>query len=122
MNFGRESVGAAVKVEGFRNSLTALYGNAEIANSVLARLQDLAQLPGITFQSAVQGAVRLKTVGVEGERAEAVIREFGNAAALAGAGADEVGRSLVGFTQILSRGKVSQEELNQILRERALDW
>ena len=63
----------------------------------------------------MQGAVRLKTVGVEGARAEAVIREFGNAAALAGASSDEVGRSLVGLTQILSRGKISQEELNQIL-------
>ena len=115
IDFARESVGAAVKVEGFRNSLTALYGDAQIANRVLAGLQELAQLPGITFQSAVQGAVRLKTVGVEGARAEAVIREFGNAAALAGASTDEVGRSLVGFTQILSRGKVSQEELNQIL-------
>ena len=63
----------------------------------------------------MQGAVRLKTVGVEGARAEGVIREFGNAAALAGASTDEVGRSLVGLTQILSRGKISQEELNQIL-------
>ena len=115
IDFTRESIGAAVKVEGFRNSLTALYGDAQIASNVLAGLQDLAQLPGITFQSAVMGAVRLKTVGVEGARAEGVIREFGNAAALAGASTDEVGRSLVGFTQILSRGKVSQEELNQIL-------
>ena len=112
---GTNSVQASVKVEGFRNSLTALYGDAQVANTILARLQELAQLPGITFESAVQGAVRLKTVGVEGERAEGVIREFGNAAALAGATTDEVGRSLVGLTQILSRGKVSQEELNQIL-------
>ena len=112
---GANSVQASVKVEGFRNSLTALYGDAQVANRVLADLQELSLLPGITFESAVQGAVRLKTVGVEGARAEAVIREFGNAAALAGASSDEVGRSLVGLTQILSRGKISQEELNQIL-------
>ena len=115
LRVGANSVEASVKVEGFRNSLTALYGDAQIANTVLARLQELSLLPGITFESAVQGAVRLKTVGVEGERAEGVIREFGNAAALAGATTDEVGRSLVGLTQILSRGKISQEELNQIL-------
>ena len=112
---GANSVEASVKVEGFRNSLTALYGDAQIANSVLADLQELSLLPGITFESAVQGAVRLKTVSVEGDRALGVVREFGNAAALAGASTDAVGRSLVGFTQILSRGKVSQEELNQIL-------
>ena len=115
LRVGANSVEASVKVEGFRNSLTALYGDAQVANTVLARLQELSLLPGITFESAVQGAVRLKTVGVEGERAEGVIREFGNAAALAGATTDEVGRSLVGLTQILSRGKISQEELNQIL-------
>ena len=112
---GANSVEASVKVEGFRNSLTALYGDAQIANTVLADLQKLSLLPGITFESAVQGAVRLKTVGVEGARAEGVIREFGNAAALAGASSVELGRSLVGFTQILSRGKVSQEEINQVL-------
>ena len=112
---GANSVQASVKVEGFRNSLTALYGDAQVANRVLADLQELSLLPGITFESAVQGAVRLKTVGVEGARAEGVIREFGNAAALAGASSVELGRSLVGFTQILSRGKVSQEEINQVL-------
>ena len=115
LRVGANSVEASVKVEGFRNSLTALYGDAQIANSVLADLQELSLLPGITFESAVQGAVRLKTVSVEGERSIGVIREFGNAAALAGASTDAVGRSLVGFTQILSRGKVSQEEINQIL-------
>ena len=118
--FARESVGASVKVEGFRNSLTALYGDAQIASNVLAGLQELAQLPGITFESAVQGAVRLKTVGVEGARAEGVIREFGNAAALSGAGAEEMGRSFVGLSQILSKGSVDQENLNQILENTPL--
>ena len=113
--FATDSIRASVKVEGFRNSLTALYGDAQIANAVLEDLRDLAQLPGITFEGAVKGAIRLKTVGVEGDRALNTIREFGNAAGLAGASSDELGRSLVGFTQILSRGKVSQEELNQIL-------
>ena len=57
----------------------------------------------------------LKTVGVEGERANAVIREFGNAAALSGANTIEMGRALVGFTQNLSRGQIEQDNLNQIL-------
>ena len=113
--FGSEAVGAAVKVEGFRNSLTALHGSAAVAESVLADLQELAQLPGITFQGAVQGAVRLKTVGVEGQFALDILREFGNAAALGGSSAAEMGRAMVGLTQILSRGKLSQEELNQVL-------
>ena len=105
------------RLRGSGTSLTALYGDAQIANTSLSGLAGIES--AITWnyvrKSAVQGAVRLKTVGVEGARAEGVIREFGNAAALAGASSVELGRSLVGFTQILSRGKVSQEEINQIL-------
>ena len=92
-----------------------MHGSAAVAESVLADLQELAQLPGITFQGAVQGAVRLKTVGVEGQFALDILREFGNAAALGGSSAAEMGRAMVGLTQILSRGKLSQEELNQVL-------
>ena len=114
-NIARGSVEAAVRVEGFRNSLTALYGSAEVGNRTLADLRDLAQLPGITFEGAVEGAVRLKTVGVEGDRANAVIREFGNAAALSGATTIEMTRAIVGFTQNLSRGQIEQDNLNQIL-------
>ena len=113
--FVRGTIDAAVKVEGFRNSLTALYGDAQIANRVLEDLRELSQLPGITFEGAVESAVRLKTVGVEGERALRVIREFGNAAALSGASTIEMTRAIVGFTQNLSRGQIEQDNLNQIL-------
>lgn len=114
-NFSKESVNASVKVEGFRNSLTALYGSAQVANRVLADLQELSQLPGITFEGAVRGAVRLKTVDIEGQRALDTIREFGNAAALSGASTEEMTRAIVGLTQNVSRGQIEQDNLNQIL-------
>ena len=115
IDLGRGFVTAASRVEGFRNGLTALYGDAQIANNVLSDLEGLAELPGITFEGAVQGALRLQTVGVEGERANAVIREFGNAAALAGNGSEELGRAMIGLSQSISRGRIDQENLNQIL-------
>ena len=115
LDITRSSVQASVRVEGFRRSLTALYGDAQIAEGELDRLRETAQLPGITFEGAVQGAIRLKTVGREGADAEAIIREFSNANALAGGTTAEFGRAMVGLTQILSRGKLSQEELNQVL-------
>ena len=114
-DFARGSVTAATRVEGFRNGLTALYGDAQIANQVLSNLEDLAQLPGITFEGAVQGALRLKTVSVEGDRALGVIREFGNAAALAGNNSEELGRAMIGLSQAIARGRIDQENLNQIL-------
>ena len=113
--FAADSVRAGVRVEGFRNSLTALYGDAQVAEGVLNDLRDAAQFPGITFEGAVQGAVRLKTVGVEGDRALRTIKEFGNASALSGGSTDELNRALLGYTQTISRGRVEQDNLNQIL-------
>ena len=115
LDVARGSVQASVRVEGFRRSLTALYGDAQIAERELDRLREVAQLPGITFEGAVAGALRLKTVGREGADAAAIITEFSNANALAGGTTQEFGRAMVGLTQILSRGKLSQEELNQVL-------
>ena len=99
VRFGTEAVQAAVKVEGFQNSLTALYGDAQVAERTLQELREAARLPGITFEGAVQGAIRLKTVQIEGDRAQRIITEFGNAAALSGASAEEMNRALVGLTQ-----------------------
>ena len=113
--FARGSVDAATKIEGFRNGLTALYGDAQIANEFLSDLDRLSELPGITFEGAVQGAIRLKTVSVEGDRALGVIREFGNAAALAGNNSEELGRAMIGLSQAIARGRIDQENLNQIL-------
>ena len=115
VSFGRNVVEASVRVEGFRNSLTALYGDAQIADRVLGDLQEAARLPGITFEGAVQGAIRLKTVQIEGDRAQSIITEFGNAAALSGASAEEMNRALVGLTQTVARGQIEQDNLNQIL-------
>ena len=115
LDVARGSVQASVRVEGFRRSLTALYGDAQIAERELDRLREVAQLPGITFEGAVAGALRLKTVGREGADAAAIITEFSNANALAGGTTQEFGRAMVGLTQILSRGQVTQEETNQIL-------
>ena len=76
-------------------------------------MRDLAQLPGIELEGAVRGAIRLKTVGVEGDRALGILREFGNAAALAGQSSHDMERALTGLVQALARGVLSQEELNQ---------
>ena len=112
------SVRAAIRVEGFTNAFTALTGSASVAGQEIAALQKLSQLPGVSFEQAVGGAVRLHTVGVEGQRAHAVIREFGNALALVGE--TDLSGALLGLTQILSRGKVAQEEINQIVERSGL--
>ena len=115
---GRGLVNAAIQMEGFRNGLTALEGDANIAATRLQDLQELAQLPGVSLQGAIQGAIRLKTVGIEAGLADASIREFANALALVGS--TDLSGALLGLTQILSRGRVAQEEINQIVERSGL--
>ena len=106
------SIRASNRVEGFRASLTALHGSATAANEVIERLRQLAESPGISFPQAVDAAVRLKTVGIEGELAFSTISELGNSLALVGS--TDLSGILLGLTQIISAGKVTTEEIRQI--------
>lgn len=115
---GRSFVQAAIRMEGYRNGLIALEGSAEAADTRLNSLRDIIQLPGVSYEGATQAAVRLKTIGFEADLANRAIAEFGNALALVGS--TDLSGALLGLQQIISRGKVSQEEINQIVERSGL--
>ena len=115
---GKSFVQAAIRMEGYRNGLIALEGSAEAADTRLNSLRDIIQLPGVSYEGATQAAVRLKTIGFEAELADRSIAEFGNALALVGS--TDLSGALLGLQQIISRGKVSQEEINQIVERSGL--
>ena len=110
--FVASSARAAIQVESYTNAFASLGLGAQGAAQRIDQLQELSRLPGISFDQAVAGAVRLRTVGIEGERADAVLREMGNALALVGS--TDLSGALLGLTQIASRGRVSAEEINQL--------
>ncbi len=114
IGLGKSVVTAAAKMDDYRRTLTALEGSAEVAEERFKRLQDIAQLPGISLDQAIQGAIRLKAIGVEARLAEKTITELGNAMAIAG-NTDLIGAIQFGIQQIISRGKVQQEELNSLV-------
>lgn len=86
----------------------------ENVNAQLERLKEMSQLPGLGFDQAVRGSIKLQAVGMSAEAAEASIREMGNALALVGGGSQGLDGVILAITQILSKGKVSAEEINQI--------
>ena len=110
--FVSASARAAIQVESYTNAFASLGLGAQGAAQRIEQLQELSRLPGVSFDQAVAGAVRLRTVGIEGERADAVLREMGNALALVGS--TDLSGALLGLTQIASRGRVSAEEINQL--------
>ena len=116
--FAAGAARAAIRVEGFTNAFEALGLSATAAGARVEELQRLSSLPGIRFDQAAEAAVRLQVVGITGSRATDVIRELGNALALTGD--TDLSGLLLGLTQIVQRGSVSQEEINQLTERSGL--
>lgn len=101
----------------FEKGAKALEAVTKDAKSVADQLEDLrevAKLPGLGFQEAVQGSARLQAVGLSADEAARTLGEFGNAVARSGGGRVELEGALLALTQIASKGKISAEEINQL--------
>ena len=113
VEFGKASARAAIQIDSQTRALAVLTGSASEAKRVMQEIQDLADEPGLRFRQAVDGAVALRAIGTEAETTTRILKELANAAAFSG-GEGEFERGLLGFRQLIQRGRLSQEELNQL--------
>ena len=117
--FGAMSVKAAGDIESLRFALEGTMKDAgrsvNEARIELEELRKAALAPGLDFEQAVKGSVRLQSVGFEAEQARKIIVELANALALSGGTADQLDGVTKQFTQIISKGKIMQEDLSIIL-------
>jgi tape measure domain-containing protein len=115
---GVAGLGMAVKVaadyEAMKLGLQAVEGSAEGAERALARLKEVAKLPGLGFREAVEGFTRLRAAGLDAQLAEKSLRGFANALATVGKGREELQGVNLALSQIAAKGKVSAEEINQL--------
>ena len=114
LGFGNAASQAAGDYEGLVKGLEAYAGGAENLKYQLAVLKDVAKAPGLGFEEAIRGAVKLQAAGLGFETAANAITQFGNALALVGGGKAELDGVLLALTQIAAKGKISAEELLQI--------
>lgn len=101
-------------MDSLMRGLTVVAGSAEEAKVQLARLKEIAKLPGLGLQEAIQGSINLQSAGMSAQLAEASLRGFGNALATVGKGKAELEGVGMALSQIMAKGKVSAEEINQI--------
>ena len=113
LNFARDALDAAVAIDSNTRALAVFTGGIESARERVRELQELSDQPGLTFQQAVRGELSLRALGKEAELTTRILTELANASAFSG-GQGEFERGLVGLRQTLARGRLSQEELNQI--------
>ncbi len=112
---GKVATDALSEAMNRQSQIAGLTGvSLENVSDQVERLQELAKLPGLGFDQAIQGSIKLQAVGQTAAEAESIIREMGNALALVGGGAQDLDGVILAITQIISKGKVSAEEINQI--------
>jgi tape measure domain-containing protein len=95
--------------------LTAVRAAAEQTTARMAQLQEIAKLPGLGFEGAVTGDVRLRAVGITAEQSAKSIRAFANAIATTGGGKSEFDRVTVQLAQLSAKGKVLAQDLRPII-------
>lgn len=86
------------------------------AKEELDALRKIAEAPGLDFEQAVKGSLRLQSVGFSAEQARKTLAEFANGVAAAGGSAQQLDRVTVQLAQIQSKGKVMNEDL-MIIKE-----
>lgn len=111
---GVAAVKADADLEALRMGLISVSGSAAAADKQLARLAEVAKLPGLGFREAIQGSVNLQAAGFSAQLAERSLKAFGNALATVGKGKADLDGVILALTQIQSKGKISAQEINQL--------
>lgn len=110
------AVATAVKYDKLKIGLIAVTGSAEEAARQLTRLRTLALAPGLGFEQAIQGSTALQAAGISAELAERSLSAFGNALAVAGKGAESLGRVNLQLSQIAAKASGFGADI-RVLRE-----
>ena len=111
--------GAAIKAAGDMQALQlamqAITGDAAAAAKEIDRLRKIALLPGIDLEQAIQGSIRLQTVGFSADEAAFSLAQFAKAVTLSGGSAQDLDEVVRQMTQIIGKGKLLSEDLKVIL-------
>lgn len=112
--YGAYAAKEAASFDALRKALQTYAGTAEETEEQIKRLKVVAQAPGLGFREAVQGSVRLQSIGFTARGAERALKALGNALASSGGGKAELDGIVMALSQIVGKGVVSAEEINQI--------
>lgn len=114
---GGAALQAFAQMDKFTKGLGAVMGSTTAAEQELVKLREVAKLPGLGFQEAVQGSTNLQAVGLSADQARQTLQGFGAAIAATGGGAQELGEVQRQLTQIISKNRILQEDYG-VLQER----
>lgn len=114
IEYGMNAIQQAASFDSLRKALSVYAGTTQETEKQLQRLKIVAEAPGLGFREAVQGSVRLQAIGFTATGAERALAAMGNALASSGGGKAELDGIVMALAQIIGKGTVSAEEINQI--------
>jgi tape measure domain-containing protein len=112
---GVEAITAADLGKQGITGLAGLQLAAQQAGDRLKVLEVIAKAPGIGFEQAVAGDIRLRAVGISAAQSAKSLKEFANAIATTGGGAGEFDRVTTQLAQLSAKGKVLSQDLRPII-------
>lgn len=117
-----EIIEARVQWDRYQTALVAVTGTQTAARVEMEFVRDLAERLGIDLLSATEGYTKLaastKGTRLEGEETRKIFEAVASASAALGLSVDDTSGALMALAQMVSKGKVSAEELRQQLGER----
>lgn len=119
LGIGASALRAAGDMEsfkmGFQTTMKAAGRSAQEATKEMEALREVAKLPGIDFEQALKGSMRLQGVGMNAEKAREIIAQLANGISMAGGTAQDLDGVTRQLAQMAGKGKVMQQDLNIML-------
>jgi tape measure domain-containing protein len=112
---GKSASDAYGEFDALRRALGTMETTSVGLSNRLKELREVAKMPGIGFQEAIQGDVRLRSVGISAALSARILREFANAVAMTGGGKAQLNEITVQLGQMAAKGKVLAQDLRPII-------
>lgn len=112
---GAAALNAAMQMESLEKGLAATMKSTTAAATELEKLKEVSKLPGLGLKEAVQGSIRLQTLGSTADESRRIMRELGNALAVVGGGKEDFSEVIRQLSQMAAVGKVTKENLDPIV-------
>jgi tape measure domain-containing protein len=112
----------SANLEQTKVGFATLLGSTEAATKHLKDLQVFAASTPFEFAGLAEASRRFQGVGVEAAKVIPLMRDIGNAASAAGASSEQLDRITLAFSQIIAKGKLSAEEVNQLAESGIPAW
>lgn len=118
---GASAIKQAGEIESLNLAMVSTFAgagrSAQDATKEVEALRQAAMAPGLDFEQAVKGSIRLQGVGLAAEEARGILTNMANAIASTGGTAEDLDGVTKQFAQMISKGRVLQEDVS-IISER----